>query len=139
MSDKQFDVFYWPSLKKIILALIKEGILVSLFAEGSYDTRIEKCNEFPKGAVVWLFDKTDMAHAKEVLGNKCCISGNVPASLLHAGTSVEVKEYCRKLIEVCGQGGGYILAAGNASTERVNINNLRAMLESAIEYGTYRR
>ena len=138
MSDKQFDTFYWPSLKKIIQALINEGILVSLFAEGSYDTRIEKCNEFPKGAVVWLFDKSDMAHAKRVLGSNCCISGNVPASLLHAGTPSDVKEYCRKLIETCGVGGGYILAAGNASAERVKLENLRAMQEAAEQYGKYK-
>ncbi len=139
MSEKQFDTFYWPSLKKVIDALVKEGILVSLFAEGSYDTRIEKCNVFPKGSVVWLFDKSDMANAKKVLGSKCCISGNVPASLLHAGTPKEVKEYCRKLIETCGKGGGYILAAGNASAERANLDNLRAMQEAALEYGVYKK
>ena len=27
MSEKQFDKFYWPSLKKVINALIDEGIL----------------------------------------------------------------------------------------------------------------
>jgi uroporphyrinogen-III decarboxylase len=137
MSDKQFDTFYWPSLRKIILALIDEGILVSLFAEGGYDTRIDKCNEFPKGSVVWLFDKSDMAHAKKVLGSECCISGNVPASLLHTGTPAEVKECCQRLIETCGKGGGYILAAGNASAERAKLENLRAMQEAAVEYGTY--
>jgi hypothetical protein len=139
MSEKQFLTFYWPSLRKVILALINEGILVSLFAEGSYDTRLEICNEFPKGAVAWLFDKTDMAYAKKILGDKCCISGNVPASLLHAGTPKEVKEYCRKLIEDCGKGGGYILTAGNAAVEKANIENLRAMLAAANEYGVYRR
>jgi uroporphyrinogen-III decarboxylase len=138
MSDKQFDTFYWPSLRKIILALINEGILVSLFAEGGYDTRIEKCNEFPKGSVVWLFDKSDMAHAKKVLGSNCCISGNVPASLLHTGTPAEVRQCCRELIETCGKGGGYILAAGNASAERAKLENLRAMQEAATEFGTYR-
>ena len=139
MSQKQFDVFYWPSLKKVIDALVKEGILVSLFAEGSYDTRIEKCNVFPKGSVVWLFDQSDMANAKRVLGSKCCISGNVPSSLLHTGTSKEVKEYCRKLIETCGKGGGYILAAGNASVERAKLDNLRAMQEAALQYGVYKK
>ena len=138
MSQQQFDTFYWPSLKKVIDALIKEGILVSLFAEGGYDTRIEKCNQFAKGSVVWLFDKSDMAHAKKVLGKDCCISGNVPASLLHTGTPAEVKEYCRKLIETCGKGGGYILAAGNASAERAKLDNLRAMQDAAAEYGVYK-
>jgi uroporphyrinogen-III decarboxylase len=138
MSDKQFQTFYWPSLKKVIDALINEGILVTLFAEGSYETRLSSVNEFPRGAVHWLFDKTDMAKAKKALGDKCCLSGNVPTSLIVTGTPREVKEYCRKLIETCGKGGGYILAGG-ASVDRGKPENFRAMLEAAREYGTYRK
>jgi hypothetical protein len=47
LSAEQFDRFYWPSLRKVILALIDEGIIPVLFAEGSYMTRLERCNEFP--------------------------------------------------------------------------------------------
>jgi len=138
MSEKQFDTFYWPSLKKVINALIDEGILVTLFAEGSYDTRLESVNEFPKGAVHWLFDKTDMARAKKVLGDRCCISGNVPTSLMITGTPKQVKEYCRNLIEVCGKGGGYILAGG-AQVDNGKPENFRAMLEAARDYGVYNK
>ena len=136
MSPKQFETFYWPTLKKVILALIDEGIMVSLFAEGSYMTRLEMVKDLPKGWVMWRFDQTDMARAKEVLGDTACISGNVPASLLCTGTPQEVKEYCRKLIEVCAPGGGYILSGG-ASIGKGNADNLRAMMEAAKEYGVY--
>lgn len=136
LSADQFDKFYWPSLRRVILALINEGIIPVLFAEGSYNTRLERCNEFPKGAVAWLFDKTDMALAKKVLGDKCCISGNVPTSLLTTGTAKEVKEYCRKLIEICAPGGGFILAGG-VNLDVAKPENLRAMMEAAKEYGVY--
>lgn len=137
LSPEQFDRFYWPSLRKVILALIDEGIIPVLFAEGSYMTRLERCNEFPRGTVAWLFDKTDMATAKRVLGDKCCISGNVPTSLLIAGTPSEVKEYCRKLIEVCAPGGGYILAGG-VNLDTAKPENLRAMMDAAKQYGVYK-
>ncbi|MGD1119151.1 MAG: uroporphyrinogen decarboxylase family protein [Dehalococcoidales bacterium] len=138
MSEKQFDTFYWPSLKKVINAFIDEGILVSLFAEGSYETRLESVNEFPKGAVTWLFDRTDMAKAKKVLGDKCCIAGNVPTSLMATGTPKAVKDYCKKLIDTCGKGGGYILAGG-ASADNSKVENIRAMLDAAKEYGVYKK
>jgi uroporphyrinogen-III decarboxylase len=138
MSDAQFEKFYWPSLKKVINAFINEGILVTLFAEGSYETRLSSINEFPKGAVTWLFDRTDMAKAKKALGDKCCISGNVPTSLMATGTPKTVKEYCRKLIETCGKGGGYILACG-ASIDNGKPENIRAMLDAAKEYGVYKK
>lgn len=137
MSAKQFETFYWPSLRKVCLALIDDGIVPSLFAEGSYMTRLETVNEFPRGAVAWRFDRTDMATAKKVLGDKCCISGNVPTSLLSTGTAQGVKEYCRNLIEVCAPGGGYILSAG-ASVDQAPPENLRAMMEAAKEYGVYK-
>jgi uroporphyrinogen-III decarboxylase len=137
MSSRQFDEFYWPSLKKVINALIDEGLMVMLFAEGSYNTRLESVNEFPKGFVHWWFDQTDMTKAKEVLGDRCCIQGNVPSSLLMTGTPAEVKEHSRKLIEACGRGGGYILCSGAADVE-AKIENLLAMVEAAKEYGVYK-
>lgn len=139
MSEKHFQTFYWPPLKRVVDALIAEGILPTLFAEGSYETRLGLVNEFPKGAVNWLFDRTDMGRAKKALGERCCISGNVPASLIATGSPREVKEYCRKTIEVCKQGGGFILAAGTNSIEGARIENLRAMVEAAAEYGVYAR
>jgi hypothetical protein len=136
MSPKQFEKFYWPSLKKVVDALAKEGIRSELFAEGTYDSRLESANEFPKGTVGWLFDKTDMAKAKKILGDTCCISGNVPSSLMVTGGPKEVKEYCRKLIEICAPGGGFILAGG-AWVSQGNPDNLHAMMEAAKEYGRH--
>jgi len=137
MSDKQFETFYWPTLKKVIMALINEGIVVSLFAEGKYLRRLEVIKELPKGWAIWHFDQTDMATAKKVIGDTACIMGNVPTSIMCYGTAQEVKDYCRKLIEICAPGGGYILTGGASATE-TNAENLRAMMEAAKEYGVYR-
>jgi uroporphyrinogen-III decarboxylase len=138
MSQKQFENFYWPSLKKVMDAFIQEGLMQSLFAEGSFNSRLETVNVFPKGTVSWYFDQTDMTRAKKILGEKCCIQGNVPSSLIATGSPEDVKEYCKKLIEVCGKGGGYILSAGS-SVGDPKLENLQAMLEAAKEYGTYRK
>jgi hypothetical protein len=138
MSRKQFETFYWPSLKKVMNAFINEGLIQYLFAEGSFNTRLEYVNEFPKGFVTWLFDQSDMFKAKQILGDKCCIQGNVPSSLMVTGSPQDVKAYCRKLIEGCGKGGGYILSAG-AIAENPKLENLRAFLAAVREYGVYRK
>ena len=54
------------------------------------------------------------------------------------GTSDQVKENCRKLIETCAPGGGYILAGG-AHIDKGDIANLKAMMEAAYEYGVYKK
>jgi len=138
MSAKQYETIYWPSLKRVMDALINEGIICLMFAEGSYDSRLETVNDFPKGTVVWWFDQTDMAKAKKVLGRNCCIQGNVPSSLIVTGTAADVREYCRKLIETCGAGGGYILGAGCVA-DNPKLENLRAMMAAVKEYGVYRK
>ena len=137
MSEKQFETFYWPYLKKVVLGLVLEGCVPLLFAEGSYNKRLEAVKDLPRGSVVWWFDRTDMARAKKILGDRNCISGNVPTSLICTGTPKEVKEYCRNLIEVCGKEGGYILNGG-ASVHNATAANLRAMMEAAKEYGVYK-
>lgn len=134
MSDKQYQTFYWPTLKKVVLGLIEEGIVPLLFAEGSYNNRLEVIKELPRGTVIWQFDQSDMARAKQVLGDTACIAGNVPTSLLVTGTPQAVKEYCHKLIEICGKDGGFILTGG-ANLDKGKAENLHAMIEAAREYG----
>lgn len=136
MSNKQFETFYWPSLKKVMLGLIEEGLVPMPFAEGDYTPRLEIIKDMPRGKVIWHFETMDMARAKEVIGDNACIAGNVPSSLLCTGTPEQVKKECRRLIETCARGGGYILT-GAAAVDHGNPENLRAMMEAAKEYGTY--
>lgn len=138
MSQKAFDTFYWPPMKKVMDAFINEGLIQTLFAEGSYNTRLEYVNDFPKGSVAWYFDRTDMSQAKKILGKDCCLQGNVPSSMIVMGTPEETKEYCRKLIEEVGKGGGFILSAGTIA-DNPKLENLRAMMEAVREYGYYRK
>jgi hypothetical protein len=138
MSQKSFDTFYWPSLKKVMNALINEGLIQSLFAEGSFNTRLEYVDEFPKGSVVWYFDRTDMFQAKKILGKKCCLMGNVPSSMIVTGDPKDVKEYCRRLIQEVGKGGGFVLSAGS-TPDNPKLENLQAMMAAVREYGFYKK
>jgi uroporphyrinogen-III decarboxylase len=137
MSDEQFKRFYWPTLRKVILGLIAEGLVPFIFAEGVYNnSRLEIVKDIPRGKTIWLFDDTDMAKAKSVLGDTACIAGNVPISLLNTGKPDEVKAYCKKLIDVAGKDGGFIMASG-AVIDQAKPENLRAMIEFTKEYGVY--
>jgi uroporphyrinogen-III decarboxylase len=135
MSPGQFEEFYWPTFKKVLLGMIEEGLVPMPFAEGNYEPRLEIIADMPKSSIIWYFEVMDMARAKRVLGDVACIAGNVPASLLVTGTPGAVKEACRRLIETCGPGGGYILSGG-AGMNLGNPDNLHAMMDAAKEYGT---
>ncbi len=137
MSDEQFRTFYWPTLKALILGLASEGCVPWLFCEGSYNTRLEYLKELPKGSCFWIFDRTDMARAKKLLGNTLCIGGNVPAGMILTGTAEQVKAYCKNLIDVAGKGGGYLMAFGTAMDEG-KADTVHAMIDFTKEYGVYR-
>ena len=137
MSKKQFDTFYWPTFRKLVLALVERGTTPCIFFEGNFTSRLEYLLDFPKGKVLARLDTTDIFRAKEVLGDHVCIEGNVPSSLLQVGSVQDVKDYCRKLIDVVGKGGGFIIAP-RSSTDEAKPENLKAMIEFTQEYGIYR-
>jgi uroporphyrinogen-III decarboxylase len=139
MSPKQFETFYWPTLRKVMMGLIEQGCVPMPFAEGHYDARLETIkNDLPKTSTIWYFEHTDMARAKKILGGHACIAGNLPATILMTGTPQDVKAHCKKLIETCAPGGGYILTGG-AQIDKGDPANLKAMTEAVREYGVYEK
>jgi len=133
MSIKDFEKFYWPTLKRIIDMKIKLGYTVAPFWEGIWDERLEYLLDFPKGKVVFFCEKTDVFKAKQVLGGHFCIQGGVPPTILEAGSPQDVDELCRKLIKVVGKGGGFIMSAGSA-IDSAKPSNIKAMVDSAKRY-----
>ena len=137
MSDDQFRIFYWPSLKRLILALIEEGLTPCPFFEGKFDSRLEYLRELPRGKVMARFDTTDMFKAKEIIGDMMCICGNVPLSVMQVGTPDEVKSYCKKLIDVVGRNGGFIMCTRTVLDE-AKPENVRTWIDFTKEYGVYK-
>jgi hypothetical protein len=136
MSLEQYRTFYWPGLKRLILALIDEGITPFPFFEGNYTSRLECLAELPKGKVLGLFDATDMFKAKEILGGTMCISGMMPLSLLQIGPPQKIKDYAKQLIDVVGKGGGFIMGPRSAMDE-CDPDLVRVWVDFTKEYGVY--
>ncbi len=136
MSSKQYETFYWPSLKALMLSLIGAGLTPCPFFEGDYTSRLHYLTELPRGKVVGLFDTTDIYKAKEVLGNTMCISCMMPGSLLQTGTPDTVKEYTRKLIDIAGKNGGFIMGSRSAMDE-MKPELVKIWVDFTKEYGVY--
>jgi hypothetical protein len=93
MSLEQFETFYWPFLKAMLLGMIEGGVTPSVFYEGSYNKRLRYLRELPKGRTIGRFDRSDLFKVKEV---RCFMpelqsrSGRTPRSSSKslAGTAV---------------------------------------------------
>jgi hypothetical protein len=137
ISREQFERFYWPTFKQLMLNMIDDGLIPAPFAEGEYNQRLEYLTELPRASTLWFFDRTDMHRAKEVLGDVCCIMGNVPITLIATGTPDQVRACCKDLIDHCGKGGGYILCSGT-QLDDAREETVRAMVDFTKEYGAYK-
>ena len=135
MSLPQFEKFYWPTLKKVLLALIDAGWTPCPFFEGTWDQRLEYIRELPKGKVLCHFAQTNPEKAKAILGGHLCFMIDVPGFLLKAGTVSEVEDHCKNLIQVCGKDGGFIMTA--TCLDEAAPENVKAMIDITKSYGRY--
>ncbi|MBN1368342.1 MAG: hypothetical protein JW967_10500 [Dehalococcoidales bacterium] len=137
MSLKQFEKFYWPGLKAVIMDIINRGVTPFMFFEGSWDQRLEYLKELPKGKILGWFDRTNLFKAKEIIGDTMCICGDMPLSLLQTGTPEQVRAYTKKLIDVVGKGGGFIMGS-NTSLDDARPDLLKVWVDATREYGIYK-
>lgn len=137
LNPKQWDKFYWPSLKKVIEGLWAQGKRTLFYAEGNWTPYLEKIAELPDKSIVFHVDMTDLKKAKKILGGRFCISGNVPNTMLSYGTPEEVRDYCKKLIDEVAWDGGFIMDAAGVVQWDAKEENIRAMIETTREYGVY--
>ena len=136
MSDEQFETFYWPTLKALILALIDAGLTPSPFFEGGYEQRLQYLKELPPGKVMGLFDRSDLVKVKKALGDTMCIVGGMPASLLQSGTPEQVRDETKKIIDAVGQDGGFIMST-NTVLDEADPELVRVWVETTREYGAH--
>lgn len=135
MSLQQFEKFYWPQLKQMLLTLIEHDIRPILFYEGSWDQRLEYLTELPPGKTVGWFQSSDIFKVKEVVGDTLCIIGGMPNSLLQGGTVQGVRERTRELCETVGKEGGYIISTGVGEMLGSKPELVRAWVDAVREFG----
>lgn len=135
MSVDQYKRFYWPTFQQLLTALAREGLNPWVLVEGGANSRLETMADIPAGKICYWFDHVNMRRAKEVLGSKACIAGNVPLSLLKTGSPDDVRAYCKDLIDgVGGRDGGFIMGS-SGGTEDTKTENIKAMVDFTKEYG----
>jgi hypothetical protein len=137
MSLEQFEKFYWPGLKRLLVELIENDITPVVFWEGNWNKRLEYLRELPAGKIAGWFQKSDIFKVKEVLGDVMCIMGGMPNSYLTGGTVSQVREYTQRLCEEVGKGGGFIMSTAVAEMEGSKPELVRAWVDATREYGVY--
>ena len=137
MSDAQFKEFYWPYLRKGLMALIDKGIIPVIYWEADWESRLEHIADIPYGKIIYHLSNTNFERAWDVLGGKVCLAGNVPNVMLLGGTPDDVKAYCKKMIDYTKGKPGLVMDAA-IMLDEARPENLKAMFDFTREYGVYR-
>ncbi|HEY3424599.1 MAG TPA: uroporphyrinogen decarboxylase family protein [Negativicutes bacterium] len=129
-SPKLWERFVWKYLKGTVDAIIDEGAVANIHIDSDWERDLEFFRVFPKGKCVFETDSTtNIYKIKEILGDRMCIKGDVPAALLTLGTPDDVYNYSTKLIN--DMGPGFILASGCTLPPNAQVENVKAMVAAA--------
>jgi uroporphyrinogen-III decarboxylase len=93
--------------------------------------------ELPPKKIVGHFDHIDRKKAKNLIGDVMCFWGNVPSSLMCAGTPEQVKEDVKELIDIFGDNGGLIIDSTMGLPDESRPENVQALTEAVHEFGVY--
>lgn len=133
LNPEMFDTFAWPYFADMIDLCIQYGVVPFAHLDSCWDRGMERFLQFPEKKLVMCLDgKTDIRHAKEVVGEKICIMGDVPATLLAFGTAEETYDYCVQLIHDIGP-RGFILCSGCDIPVNAKLENVQMMSKACVD------
>lgn len=134
LNPKQFERWYWPSLKKLLDAYAEKKMQVRIFAEGSILKYSDYFKDYPKGTLTFHLEKDDPFEFRRALPN-AAIMGGITTDLLSGGTPSECVDYERKLIGELSGDGGFILSENKMLSYKndARSENLKAVTVFAAE------
>jgi len=138
ISPKMFEELVLPEYEYAVNKILDAGMTPLFHCDTNWTKFLPYFKKFPaKKCILELDGATDIRKAKEIVGDRMCIMGDVPAFLLSFGSKDDVMNYCKALIEDIGKGGGFILSSGCSIPSNAKSENVKAITEAAEEWGRY--
>ena len=135
MNRRQFERFYWPSLKRLLDAYAEKGMNVRIFAEGSIGRYADYFRDYPKGTLTFHLEQDDPFEFREKLPNAAIMGGMTTEMLANASTD-ECVAYTKRLCDELGRDGGFIFSENKMLSYRNDAKpeNMKAICEFLRDY-----
>ncbi|MBI4987708.1 MAG: hypothetical protein HZC23_02710 [Rhodocyclales bacterium] len=135
MSPKQFEEFWWPPFRKMLMGMIEADLIPMPMWESDCTKRLEVIKDIPAGKCIYWFERTDLVKAYEVLGDRVALRGNLSPSLLTTGKPEEVDAAVKHLVDnIWNKGGCMMLDGAFGIPDETPVDNVRAMFNAARKY-----
>lgn len=130
VSQKVWEEFGLPYTKRVVDALKKMGVKVTMHICGDTTDRLEALALTGVDGLS-LDHKVDLVYAKKVIGDRVCLIGNLnPTDTLVFKSADEVYEEARELISAVGL-KNFILSSGCSIPANAPPENIEAMVRAA--------
>lgn len=132
-----------PSLKKITKMCREAGVISGIHSCGKEMYMVEVCAEetdldYINPLEIPPMGDCDLAECKRKAGGKLALMGNLHTTdVMLFGSVRDVKLESLKAILAAGANGGFILSTGDQCGRDTPDENIRAMVETAKEFGQY--
>jgi uroporphyrinogen decarboxylase len=140
INPKQYRELFLPHLREVVQHIRSLGKVVVLHSDGYIlpflpdlvSTEINGLNPLQRSA------KMDIAEVKRKFGDKICLVGNVDNyNVMELGTPADVEAAAKECIRAAARGGGLILASDHTLHEGCTLENARALIAAAHNWGQY--
>jgi uroporphyrinogen decarboxylase len=139
INTKMFRKLALPNLATIVK---KATFPINLFLSGGPCKRylqdiknagitcIEGLDPPPKGDIV-------LSEAKDMVGDKVCLKGNVDTVLLEAESPESIEKAVKDCVDSAAYGGGYFLSAVDQPTIKTPLENMTSFVKAGKKFGIY--
>ena len=128
ISPQTFRRFAAPFLKELVKRVREKGKYSMIHICGNTSKILQDLVDIRPNCFS-LEKKVDLRQAKEVLGGKVCVAGNVsPTGAFLNGRPEEVVAEAKDCVQAWGKGGGYILTLGCDFPKTVPLESILALM-----------
>lgn len=136
LSDEKYQEFSLNYMQQIVSGLTREAegrqVPVTLFTKGG-GRWLEQMSE--TGCDALGLDWTqDISQARQRVGDKVALQGNMDPSVLYASPDV-IQSEAKKVLDGFGEGTGHIFNLGHGIHQHINPENVSVLVDTVHEYG----
>ena len=137
LSPAQLDEYFFPYLYRWVESIKKEGLPSVWHTDGNLNGVMDRILESGVTALQCIdpLAQMDIIELKKLAHGKIALIGNLDCTLLQTGPKEAIDMECKRIIEGCKAGGGFIFGGCNAIYKGISAENYQVMVDARRKYG----
>ena len=142
MSKEMWFEFEGPYVKRIAEFIHSKGSMVMIHNCGNgiyFDAQIEMMHPEVISFLHIPADCESLEDIKDKYGSKTTLAGVISPAWLVSAKTADVEKECKRLIDIFGKDGGFILATGCEYPANLSLDHAKTICQVAKTYNPYKK